>query len=510
MKFQLKQLILLFALPVILFGEAADHLIFKRITITPKEAEMVVIHNPTNQDIPLGNYYITDAVSHSSSEYYYKLPSGIDFWSGSASDFIARFPDTTLAAGDDLILGLHNDTFYSGYYSEVPDLTLFDDMLNAVEGETTISISVFSANYPNMILSSSEVLILFHWDGNSPTVQDVDYFLWGDNNSLGIDKSGISNYLDDTPIDQQSYYYTHGNDSTYLRISLDEAGESQSAGNGITNHDETSENVLESWNVVLDPMFVYGCTDLTAPNYNPDANREDGSCLASIEDLTPLSDIYNGEHNAGESLIVQGLVVEFADVRPSNGPQSITIEDSEGYRISLTVWDWDVASSIVGPMIDPYNPSQYVIQASGILDLYNGNYQLEILASTDIVMYSVYHLEGEVVFGDVIDATIEPAPYVIIPSLGERLDFTYSFPSNSRVVVRIFDLSGRFVTSLVDRYFEQSGSVYRQEDNSDWDGRDHLGQIVPPGTYFMNIETNNFSTGKTSMDTAPVVVGVKF
>lgn len=474
MKFQLKQLILLFALPVILFGEAADHLIFKRIALAPTGAEMVVIHNPTNQDVPLGNYYITDAVNNSTSKYYYNLPSGVDFWSGTVLDFIARFPDTTLAAGDDLVLGLHDDSYYISYYNEEPDLALFGDMLNAVVGQTTIPPS------PNFdILQNPEVLILFFWDGSSSTVQDVDYFLWG-NNSFAIDKTYVPGYLPDTPVGEQYFMPGISDHKIYLRSSNDEEESTVSGGNGLTGHNETGEEFEAGWNIVF-----------------------------NSSQITPISQIFDEQHTAGASLIVQGLVVEFADVRPSNGPQIITIEDNEGYRLSLTVWDWDVASSIVGPMIDPYNPSKYVIQASGLLDFYLG-WQLEILSAADILQYSVYHPEGEVVFSDVIDAKIEPAPYVIIPSLGERLDFTYSFPSNSRVVVRIFDLSGRFVTSLVDRYFEQSGSVYRQEDNSDWDGRDHLGQIVPPGTYFMNIETNNFSTGKTSMDTAPVVVGVKF
>ena len=43
---------------------------------------------------------------------------------------------------------------------------------------------------------------------------------------------------------------------------------------------------------------------------------------------------------------------------------------------------------------------------------------------------------------------------------------------------------------------------------SSWDGRDHLGQIVSPGTYIIHIETYDFSNGKTSKDTAPIVVGV--
>ena len=119
-------------------------------------------------------------------------------------------------------------------------------------------------------------------------------------------------------------------------------------------------------------------------------------------------------------------------------------------------------------------------------------------------------------------AIIEPEPFVLIPSLGETLDFSYSHPSNSRVIIRIFDLSGRLITSLVDKYVEDAGiwyngvnpvdpndqSTWTNSDRSSWDGRDHLGQIVSPGTYLMHIEAYDFSTSKTYTDIAPIVIGV--
>ena len=46
------------------------------------------------------------------------------------------------------------------------------------------------------------MLILFYWDGSSNIVQDVDYFLWG-NTTYAINKTNVSNYLDDTPIIDQ-------------------------------------------------------------------------------------------------------------------------------------------------------------------------------------------------------------------------------------------------------------------------------------------------------------------
>ena len=93
--------------------------------------------------------------------------------------------------------------------------------------------------------------------------------------------------------------------------------------------------------------------------------------------------------------------------------------------------------------------------------------------------------------------------------MGETLDFSYSFPTKSRVIIRIYDLSGRFITSLVDKYYPNAGIVNRDEDSSAWDGRDQLGQIVAPGTYIIHIEVMNPVTGETQTDAAPIVVGVK-
>ena len=121
----------------------------------------------------------------------------------------------------------------------------------------------------------------------------------------------------------------------------------------------------------------------------------------------------------------------------------------------------------------------------------------------------MYHPQGNFQADEtIIKADIKPAPYVIIPSIGERLDFEYSFPSNSRVVIRIFDLNYRFITSIVDRFYESSGTVTRMVDGADWDGKNHLSQIVSPGTYLMHMEVTNWETGKSSFDIAPIVVGV--
>ena len=228
--------------PIFLFG-GVDHLVFSEIVITPSEAEFVKITNPTANDIGLTNYYLTDGTDISNGKFYYQLTGGLNYWSGSGSDFICRFPSGyTLSAGTSVTISLRDSSTYANYFGENADLTLADDLLDAVDGIST------KGSNAAKLGNSAETLILFHWDGSSATVQDVDYLLWG-NNSFGIDKSGVSGYTSDTPAASQSYLPVHSVDEKLVRIS-DEGSETQTEGNGITGHDETSELMQDTWQIV--------------------------------------------------------------------------------------------------------------------------------------------------------------------------------------------------------------------------------------------------------------------
>jgi hypothetical protein len=422
-------------------------------------------------------------------------------------------------------------------------------MLDAVDGQSTIGSSAELAdNY--------ESLILFYWDGSSSIVQDVDYFVWGFAVAgVGINKTGIPGYLDDTSFDIQTGHIleSHEQGYSYVRKSTTENGENGPAnnitGNGITGHDETSEVFNQSWEIILNPLLpepVAGCTDdgslessyilnIQACNYDENAEVDDGSCdysclgcmNSSAENFIPKATIDNGacdidgdsikymlDQNEGNECIemsteytIIGLVVGYDNI--SNGPEIITLQDENDYKVDIVVWDWDLQSSAIGFMVDPYDPSRYTMHVKGKLGTYQCGWQFEVETASDILLYDIDYPQGDLVEDEMImTAEIVTAPYVIIPSLGERLDFHYSFPSNSRVIIRILDLNGLFITSLVDRFYKDAGKVERYVDYSDWNGRDHLGQIVSPGTYLIHIEASNFQTGSTSVDVAPIVVGV--
>ena len=155
----------------------------------------------------------------------------------------------------------------------------------------------------------------------------------------------------------------------------------------------------------------------------------------------------------------------------------------------------------------PYN--RFYVQAYGNVFEYDGEPQILVCSLGDFELLESYDMDGMFEQANFEAAKINPAPYVLIASENERLDYSFSFPSSSRVIIRVFDISGRFITTLADKYYPNSGIVQRQELHSSWDGRDHFGQVLSPGTYLMHMEASNFQTGKTTTDVAPVVIGVR-
>ncbi|MDD5582012.1 MAG: hypothetical protein PHS99_02215 [Candidatus Marinimicrobia bacterium] len=227
--------------PAFLMG-ALDHLFISELVLFPNKGEYVAITNPTDETIHLGNYYLTDATDPENGKYYYHLPSGSNYWSESTSDFIARFPDTTLSPGDVLIVSLARRLDYESEYGKLPDLTLKEDLLSVSSEVSTIPTRLYG-----FMDDVSETLILFYWDGTSSVVKDVDYLLYGDV-SLAVDKTDVPGYASDTPISQQSFAPVHGEDQKLIHS--DEGSEPISGGNGITGHDETGEPLNVTWQVV--------------------------------------------------------------------------------------------------------------------------------------------------------------------------------------------------------------------------------------------------------------------
>lgn len=240
-----------------LLVSAQEHLLISEFVVTPTAGEFIEIHNPTASPIDLSNYYLTDATHPGNGFYYYKIVTGSDAGGGSLGDFHARFPEgAVIAPGEYQTIAMHGSNFITTY-GVSPGYELFNtdpaipDMREALPG---------SINNQGGLSNDGEVIILYFWNGESDLVQDVDYAVWGDKVEA-VDKSGVSidgpdpnsdpsTYLDDTPIPQQisvSGADPHVNGQSVQRSDATENGENQSGGNGVSGHDETSEDLAASF-----------------------------------------------------------------------------------------------------------------------------------------------------------------------------------------------------------------------------------------------------------------------
>jgi hypothetical protein len=274
-----------------------------------------------------------------------------------------------LPAGGSIKVSLRDNDSYASTYGESADLSLDDDMLDAVEGSPTKGVAAASKLH-----NTSETLVLFYWDGTSSTVKDVDYLLWGDN-SFAVDKSGISGYQSDTPASSQSYMSVHDTNEKLIRSeSASEGTETQSGGNGITGHDETSEPLSETWitaslvsskpdisGLSLTPaspttedvlVFEVTVTDdegVAAVNLKYEFQSENVSVSMS-ETSSSVYSVQVGPLGASGSLIYSVMAEDITGLRDSTSKIAVTISDPpEDMTIASLLNDLD---SFVGQVIE--------------------------------------------------------------------------------------------------------------------------------------------------------------
>ncbi len=244
--------------------------------------EYIVIKNPGSVAVDLSNYYLTDATFASGSQYYYNLPDPTKLIGGGLfTDFVARFPaGATIQPGQELSISVLGSAGFQAAYGKLPNFEMFEDGA-AADGVPDMrparagSIKDPGATGTTPTLSNtSEVVILFYWDGASDLVTDIDYVLWGTATSAGVDKTGISidgpdadstptAYLADTPLASQA---TLSGTGTFIRTNDAEGTQTMTGGNGVGGRNETSENLASTFSTNTTGVPPgQTSTDTTAP-----------------------------------------------------------------------------------------------------------------------------------------------------------------------------------------------------------------------------------------------------
>ena len=231
-------------------GTPGDHVLISEIGVAPAGGEFIEVYNPTNAEVDLTDYYRSD------NSVYWTFAAG-QAWNpptdNEGTDFLARFPKgTKLPAGGVVVIA--TDPTYKDTFGACPDFTL----KGAFDGCQTLAMNAPADGAIGTVAglsNSREMVVLFKWDGDtSHNLEDVDYVTWGADfeDATRVDKSGQGSYVADTARASQKAAAAPKATESIERCKLD-SGEKLSGGNGITGHDETSEDLAASFSVQAAP-----------------------------------------------------------------------------------------------------------------------------------------------------------------------------------------------------------------------------------------------------------------
>lgn len=309
-------------------------LLISEVTVTPTAGEFIEIYNPNAVSVDLEDVYLTDATFAGGGTFYYNIVTGTNAGGGGFGDFLARFPaGSSIAPGEYQTVSISGSDDYFATYAANPTYELYEDggaadgipdMLEGLPG---------SINGQGGLTNGGEVAILFYWDGASDLVSDLDYVVWGDK-AEAVDKTGVSidgpdadatpsTYANDTAIVDQEVVAasSHAIGDSFQRSDLLEGTEVLTGGNGVSGHDETSENLSSTF---CNAAQTQGAANVCGPVVVP------LSFIHEVQGSGPTSPV------AGSTVRVTAIVVaDYQDGDQLNG-FFIQEEDADADADSMT------------------------------------------------------------------------------------------------------------------------------------------------------------------------------
>jgi len=479
---------------------AADHLLISEFAVRPTDAEFVEIYNPTAETVVLSDYYISDYrySGGDGTENYWRITDGALIPEpGFLIDFMARFPaGATIAPGGSLVIALHDDAAFLSYWqgtgteAAAPDYELQDDgSADGVPGLVDPGPEIIGQPLIQSeagLSNSGELVVLFRWDGLSDLVEDVDIVQWGVNGpdyvTISPNKTGVSvdgpdpdnvpsTYLPDTEPALQDLASTeagtHDFGRTVSRVDFSEGLETPAGGNGITGHDETSENYSSTWATNTLPSFgspgEFGPPAMVAARAVAESEVE----VVFSRALDPVTADAAAAYTLLQIQTPAGAITSV----PATVQAARLLAD--GLVVRLTT--------------EPLTPlAFYELRAAGILA---ADLSVELVPGSRLFFRGFNPGPG-------LELAVPRRPFV--PHLDGQMEIRYVAPQGRNVLLRVFDVEGRELFVLADEVAPAGGlrTIH-------WDGRDDLRQRLPAGVYILHLEI----PGTGDETTAPLVVG---
>ena len=270
--------------------------------------------------------------------------------------------------------------------------------------------------------------------------------------------------------------------------------------------DESGKGII-LYNSQLDTSFTRGDSVLVVAEVD-DFDGKPELIYSSITVLKenasiPVEEITVSEFNSLKYnytfVKIWGKVISRSDPFGTNTGANISIQDASGEVTTMRIWNstnilFNTSNQLINLELDSLLQVGQIIEVSGIGGEYSGASQIQPAYATDIVE----KLEGQT--GN-FSASLSVSPYPFVPQLGEVIKYSYSFPSDARIKLRVFDMAGRLITTLYDEY--RGLSFYKE---ATWNGRDYLNRLVPSGTYIIHLDITDSITGKSYQKIAPLVI----
>ncbi len=478
---------------------AIDHILITEFAVSPTDGEFLEIHNPTANAVDLTHYFLSDLHwSGDAISSYWRVTDGALVMTDAARfDFLAQFPaGTSIASGQTIVISFGDDAAFSSFWSTgarvvKPDFELIQDgEFDGVPDMYDPGPDLIGMPYIGSAAGLSngrDTINLFRWDGISDLVEDIDMVQWSDAtntfstvspNKTGVSVDGpdadddASTYLPDTAPQGQDLASTatpaHEFGATVSRIDFEEGTETQTGGNGILGHDETSENYSDTWMPSTEPSIG------SPGDFGPPTLLAAEAISATAVDL-----LFSRELDPATAGALANYSVAIIESPGGQlGVSSLRIEgvafDADGETIHL-----DTAFQAPGAL--------YEVRAAGLFseDLTSP------LAPGSRAFFRGFHDAPE------LRLEVPRRPYV--PHLDGRYEITYVAPQGENILLRMFDHNGRELFTMAERAAPAGGLgvIF-------WDGRDDLRQKLSPGLYYLHLETP-----ATNHETvAPVVIGV--